>query len=293
MVQSDQRQPPVPPFAAHVVQAADAFHLGKPLAEYHLKYTPAQARLRGLLMVGLAFALSVVIIVVIIVAVTQMAQSSSLIIILPIGVALTALALPFRVGKIASANYRRAVELQSKRYYVCTDGIMEVRERQETAAFTVKDALCWDALLSITQRVPAKGRKATVTSYSLQGRNGKILNFSDSFTNFDEFAERVTSSANPYISAQLMRNYEAGQKVTFGPFTVDQQKITARQGMSSRTEALPWQQVAGLRQERNFLILMRTGANGSQPAVWQRVDISTVPNVTVFRSLVEARRVRT
>src|ERR1051326_5536359 len=114
MLSPDQTQSPLsaPAFPSSILQIAETYQLGKPLAEYHPKYTPARAMLLGAGKMALALVISIALIVIIIAAVTQMAQSpSTLVIILPIGLALTALLLPFRVGRAVSANYRHAVKL--------------------------------------------------------------------------------------------------------------------------------------------------------------------------------------
>jgi hypothetical protein len=288
MLPPDQTQSAssAPAFPSYILQLADTYQLGKPLAEYHPKYTPARAMLRGVGKVVLALAVSIAIMVIIIVGVTQMAQSpSSLVIILPIGLALTALVLPFRVGRAASADYRRAVEHQGICVYLCTDGIVRIEQLQGTAPIII--ALRWDKILTITQLMAKKGRKPRVISYFIKGRNGQTIIVDQGLANFAELAEKVAASANPILSAYVRSKYEAGEKVVFGPITVNQQEITVRQGLTSRTVALPWPQVAEAGLERNFVVIKQSGQ--SKPTVWQRIETGSVPNVTIFQEIVHSR----
>lgn len=277
-----------PAFSPSLLQAAEAYQLGKPLAEYHPKYTPARAMLRGMGKVVLALALSIVIIVIIIVGVTQMAQSpSSLVVILPIGLAFTALILPFRVGRAASTDYRHAVEIQAIGIYLCTDGILRIEQPQGAAPIIT--ALRWDRILTLTQLMAKKGRPRVI-SYCLKGRNGQTIIVGRGIANFAELAEKVAASANPVLSAHIRSRYESGAKVFFGPITVNQQEITVRQGLTSSIVALPWPQVAEANLERNFLVIKQSGASQSKPTTWQRIEVESVPNVTVFQEIVHARK---
>lgn len=159
MFSPDQTQPPssAPAFPSSILQAAEVYQLGNPLAQYRPKYTPARAMLRGVGKVVLALALSIAIMVIILVGVTQMAQSpSSLVILLPLGLAFTALILPFRVGRAASADYRHAVELQAISIYLCTDGILRIEQPQGAAPIII--ALRWDRILTITQLMAKRSK---------------------------------------------------------------------------------------------------------------------------------------
>lgn len=290
MLSPEQIQSPssAPAFPSYILQAAKTYQLGKPLAEYRPKYTPARAMLRGVGKVALALAISIAIIVIIIVGVTQMAQSpSSLVIIIPVGLAVTALALPFRIGRAASADYRHALSLQAISIYLCTDGILRIEQPQGAAPIII--AQRWDRILSITQLMAKKGRKRPVISYFIKGRNGETIILGTGIANFAELAEKVAASANPRLSAQIKSKYETGEKVVFGPITVNQQEITVRQGLTSRTEALPWPQVAEASLERNFLVIKQSGTGQRKPTVWQRIEVGSVPNATIFQEIVHSR----
>jgi hypothetical protein len=145
----------------------------------------------------------------------------------------------------------------------------------------VKQA-AWGDIASVYVRVVRLKRLfitvATSHWYSVQTRGGDKLEFDDDLgSQVEELGNTIQKGV---ARAQFPSYWEAlqkGERVTFGPLALDQQKLYVNK------QELPWAEVRGVKLDKGRVWVEKTGKGWLR---WEAVSVPRIPNVLIFYELV-------
>ena len=140
----------------------------------------------------------------------------------------------------------------------------------------------WSDIQAVYVRV-VKLRRLFVTYakrhlYTVVMRSGTRLDFGDTL---GKDVEQLGNAIQKAVAqAQFPVYWEAlrqGQRVTFGPLALDQQKLYVNK------QELPWAEVRGVKLDNGRVWVEKTGKGWLR---WEAVSVPQIPNVLVFYELV-------
>lgn len=165
---------------------------------------------------------------------------------------------------------------RDKRVYVCPSGLLYLHSKKI-------DAIRWDQVEAVWRRVVRRSsfgvKGAAAHLYTIRRNDGAKFKFDDHLGNVEALGNTIVSETASLLWSRYIAAYQAGQTVTFGRFSLNQQ------GMSYGKDLLPWQQIKGLTVSRGFIIIQKAG-NPSRSL--QTVALYVIPNVNVFMALVDS-----
>jgi hypothetical protein len=119
----------------------------------------------------------------------------------------------------------------------------------------------------------------TTYHYKLRKRDGTQFTFNSNWerlANFEQFGNEMQNETAKRLLPRAIRDYNAGQAVDFGKFTV------SREGLTYRGKVLPWSAFGGLQFGAGLMTVTKQG----QWLTWAGVTTAKVPNLMVFQNLV-------
>ena len=120
-------------------------------------------------------------------------------------------------------------------------------------------------------------RTQSITVRRVDGATFKFTNMLRGHVQLMQSIEQAVMQAH---MPRAVAAYQSGQVIPFGPFTV------GRQGMGNGRETIPWHEVQSVDVKRGYLQVKRVGKTFN----WANVDVSKIPNLLVFVSLVNGVR---
>jgi hypothetical protein len=165
---------------------------------------------------------------------------------------------------------------RDKRVYVCPGGLLYLHGGKT-------DAIRWDQVEAVWQRVTRRTtygiQVAIIHLYTLRRNDGAKFKFDDHLGNVEALGKTIVTETASLLWLRYIAAYRAGQTVTFGSFSLNQQ------GVSKGNDLLPWQEVREIKANRGFIVIWKAG---NPPRRWKTVAASQIPNVNVFLALVDS-----
>ena len=165
---------------------------------------------------------------------------------------------------------------RDKRVYVCPGGLLYLHGKKT-------DAIRWDQVEAVWQRVVRRTvygvRGPAAHLYTLRRNDGAKFKFDDHLDNVQALGNTIVSETASLLWSRYIAAYQAGQTVTFGRLSLNQQ------GVSYGKVLLPWHQVKGIQTKQGFIYIQKEG-NPSRSL--RTVAASQIPNFNVFMALVDS-----
>ena len=166
---------------------------------------------------------------------------------------------------------------RSWQVYVFSDGFVFTRGSK-------LDALRWEQinsmLMSVTRRYMNGIYTGTQHKYTIRGIDGREFVLNDRITNVGQLGDSISAMVTRTRLPEVVAAYKAGETITFGPFSVNQQ------GASNGKELIPWEQIKEFRVNNGIVTVRKEG----KWLNWSSAPVSTIPNFFLFIALVEAIR---
>lgn len=173
------------------------------------------------------------------------------------------------------------------RIYQFANGLVRVKGEQH-------DVIRWDQVAFVIQNVRRRGygyawggilgaaltNTNTPHSINVQRTDGATFKFSGTVRHVTQLIQTIQGAVTQAHMPRAIAAYGAGSPVTFGSFVLSQQ------GLSNGREALPWNEIQSVDIKNGKVLVKRIGKTFS----WANVNISQVPNILVFMSMVNYAR---
>ena len=265
MVQSMQTSPAVD-MPSEIYQQAGMYQLGTPVAVYK--------PLLGSPLAIIGMMLGIIIVDILLFYVIEAITGYIFYILIAIPIAAVA------YGVYAFIDYKLRV-------YQFVNGIVHAKGQQiATIRWDQIDAI-WIKLIRQRYYIGIAGvfasalassrRTQSITVRRVDGASFKLTNMLRGHVQLMQNIEQAVMQAH---MPRAVAAYQSGQVIPFGPLTV------ARQGMGNGRETIPWQEVQNVDVKRGYLQVKRAGKTFN----WANVDVSKIPNLLVFISLVNGVR---
>jgi hypothetical protein len=127
----------------------------------------------------------------------------------------------------------------------------------------------------------SKGHSTTtyIHTYTVRCIDGTQLKLDRTFARLQQLGKSIEVGTAPYIFPRVLKVYQMSQAVVFGPLTV------APWGLSYGGKTLPWTEMKSIKIDENYgLIAIK---KQGKLFGWASVALSDLPNVEVFRMLVQ------
>ena len=139
----------------------------------------------------------------------------------------------------------------------------------------------WEEIVSLTQAVTRHYASENSTGmthvYRLVNRQNQRLVLSDVYTKVEELAIIIQAAILPGLYEQAARQYNAGQRLVFGPVTIDQAGIQ----IGKKTYA--WAEVRQVSIQRGILKVSKTESGWFSGA---SAPVSVIPNLNVLLNII-------
>jgi len=125
----------------------------------------------------------------------------------------------------------------------------------------------------------SEGEKTSSHIYIISCDDDTVMVISklSGFNKIQKIGRAIEKETARYLFPAALNSYQMEQRVVFGPLTV------TREGLSHASEMLPWHEVQDIKIVDGMIMIMKQGKKES----WASVGLITVPNVDVFKKLVQ------
>lgn len=174
------------------------------------------------------------------------------------------------------------------RIYQFANGLVRAKGEQ-------LDVIRWDQVASVIQAVRRRGyyywwggvfaaafanRNGTPHSVTVQRTDSAVFKFNGTVRHVTQLIQVIQTAVMQAHMPRAMAAYNAGSPVIFGPLTLSQQ------GLSNGREVLPWNEVQSVDIKQGQVLVKRVGKTFR----WANVNVSQIPNMLVFISLINYAR---
>lgn len=249
-----------------IYQSASAYQLGQqPTAVYRIT-TGARRIIGGILFTIVALFLIIVAVGVI----TESPQGS-----IPGGIIVALLG----AGLFALALYFFLYGTIYKRWgvYVFEQGFLYKKGNEAPQPFR------WDQIeavwYQVTRRYSYGVYVGTTHRYRVRRRDGYQVILNNRFARVGQLGESINKQVTRTLLPQVTAAYNAGQTITFGPLSVNNQGLTDILG-----NLLPWSQITGIDIQSGYISVRQAG----KWLKWSNQAVVNIPNVFVFITLVKS-----
>lgn len=146
------------------------------------------------------------------------------------------------------------------------------------------DALRWEQinsmLISVVRRYMNGVYTGTQHKYTIRTMDGKQIVLNDRITNVGQLGDSISSMVTRVKLPEVIAAYKAGETITFGPLSVNQQ------GVSNGKELIGWAQVKDIRLNKGIVTVQKEG----KWLNWSSAQVASIPNIFIFLALVTAIR---
>jgi hypothetical protein len=147
-----------------------------------------------------------------------------------------------------------------------------------------RQALSWQNVEAVWHKVkiPRLRRSAYKTfvhTYIVDGIDGIQLKLDNTFAHLRDLGRSLEVGTAPYIFPRVLKTYQMSQPVLFGPLTV------TTLGLSYSAETLPWTEMKSIKIDEYIgeIVIKKHEKLSS----WASIDLGNLPNVEVFRMLIQ------
>lgn len=264
MPQMPAMSPSMPP---DIYQSAIAYQLGQqPSAEYRV--TTGKKRITA----GIFYVVIGVILGLIgLLGASQQTDSSDT----PIMLILITLGLLAIIGGIYMFLY--STIYKSWCVYVFEQGFLFKKGNEAPQPFR------WDQIEAVWYQVTRHYTNGVYTGtshrYQVKRKDKYQIVLTDRFTNVGNLGDTISDQVTRTLLPQVIAAYNAGQTITFGPLSVNQQGLVNILG-----HVLPWSEIKGIDIQRGYIAVSRAG----KWLKWSNEPVRKIPNALVFINLVRS-----
>lgn len=169
---------------------------------------------------------------------------------------------------------RRARRNRGAQVYLCTDGLLLIKNRGV-------EAIHWHQIIEIWQAFAvfsSYGRKSyMLNQFTLHRSDGAVLIVDAAFRGFSELVAEVERKVVSCLLPGALAAYHAGNAVSFGPISVHSQGIS----LNPEQRTLSWQELDKVKIATGLISF-----KGHSPLPLATVPTAQVPNACVFAALV-------
>lgn len=145
-------------------------------------------------------------------------------------------------------------------------------------------ALSWHHVEAVWHQVKIRrsrrsAYKTFVHTYIVDSIDGTQLKLDHTFAHLRDLGRSLEVGTAPYLFPRVLQTYQMGQPVLFGPLTV------TTLGLSYKAEMLPWTEMKSIKIDEYTGEIVIT--KHRKLLSWATIDSSNLPNVEVFRMLIE------
>ena len=180
------------------------------------------------------------------------------------------------IGAVVLIGRQRRRDL---RVQIFTDGFTRIMPGQT-------DVIRWDEVAEVVQNViqSYRGNVRTNTThiYTIRLTNGRKFVFNGQVDKIAGLGSVLQQHCAAAMLPRAREAYQAGESVTFGPFSV------SRAGISKGKTTLPWEQVEQVELSQGVLHVRKKGERRD----WAFAMASKVPNLPVLMALANQRYLR-
>jgi hypothetical protein len=250
-------------FSPEATQLAGTYQLGEPLADYKVGLTK---RMRTYAIIGIAGTIFWAVLIYL--GLTSPQNND--------GMSGTLTFAAFALGCLGLAVYYLTIPvIKPWHVYVCKEGFAFTNGKKS-------EPYRWDSIASVMLDITSYSQygmnTGTTYKYTVRRNDGEKLVLDDKFIDVDALGNTITQEAAVHMLPRVMADFNAGQTITFGSLSVNQQ------GVSNGRNILPWSEVSGVFINKGFVIVLQKGKKSS----WANIRVAKVPNVFVLDALVRS-----
>jgi len=168
----------------------------------------------------------------------------------------------------------RIVQAAGQQIYLFQQGIV-IEHKGQVQAFPWNQAT--EVWQSITRHYTNGVYTGTTYQYTLQRGDGYKIKLDNTTKGIAELGQAVTRGITQELVPRAMNSIRAGQTLTFGRFSVNQQ------GIGNGKEFIPWPQVQAVNVNRGQVTVKKAGKFLN----WGSAMVAKIPNFFVFLAVSE------
>jgi hypothetical protein len=187
-------------------------------------------------------------------------------------VILLAFGLLFLGGAISQVS--SAIQVANQRIYLFQQGMVIDKGKQI-------QVLPWNQVSEVWQSITRHYRNGSYTGttylYTLRRADGYQIKLNNLTKDIAELGLAVAQGTTRELVPRALQTIQAGQTLTFAPFSVNQQ------GISNGRDFLPWSQVQAVDVNRGYVTVKKAGTSRN----WGATSVAKIPNFLVFSVVAE------
>jgi hypothetical protein len=185
----------------------------------------------------------------------------------PVTIAIILLLLGLAAGWSAYVNWNKGVAVYERGF--------AIRDRKGIQAWR------WEEVVSLTAAVTRHYTNGIYTGtthiYSLFNRQNQRLVVNDIYTKVEELAKAIQDGIYPILYDQAAKQYNAGQRLVFGPVAI------SKNGIQVGKKVYPWTEVQQVSIERGILRVSKKGGGWFSGA---GASATGIPNLNVLLNII-------
>jgi hypothetical protein len=187
--------------------------------------------------------------------------------IVPVIIAFILLLLGLAAGWSAYVNWNKGVAVYERGF--------AIRDRKGIQAWR------WEEIVSLTAAVTRHYTNGLYTGtthiYSLSNRQNQRLVFNDIYAKVEELAKAIQDGIYPILYDQAAQQYNAGQRLVFGPVAI------SKNGIQVGKKGYPWTEVQQVSIQRGILRVSKKDGGWFSGA---SASASVIPNLQVLLNII-------
>ena len=178
---------------------------------------------------------------------------------------------------LGSSSLYEAIETRTLRLLLYDEGLIFVQQ-------TSLQAISWRQVQAVWHQVidessPTDTTPSTRHIYTVSCTDGTkmIIGKTYQLEQMERIGLLIEKATARYLFLPALNTYQMGQPVLFGPLMVN------REGLSHRSQMLLWSEVRCIKRWYGTIVIKKQG----KWVAWASVNLAAVPNVEVFKRLVQ------
>jgi hypothetical protein len=135
----------------------------------------------------------------------------------------------------------------------------------------------WEDVGEVLQSITNVYRNGSLSQtryvYTVRTHNGQTFTFDNRFVHIKELGEAIQSNVTALVLPRYVQALNDGQRLAFGPVSID------RQGLSTRQKSLSWDEIKAVKLHNGIMTVEQASGNGRN---WAAIDVAKLPNLWAF-----------
>ena len=178
---------------------------------------------------------------------------------------------------LALYMFYTASQIFDQKIYLFQYGMI-IEHKNQLQAFPWYQAS--EVLQSITRNYRNGIYVGTTYSYTLRRADGYQIKLNNLTKDVAELGQAVARGITQTLVPRALNSLNAGQTLTFAPFTIN------LQGISNKHEFIPWTQVQSIDVKKGYVQIRKIGIS----RIWSNVQVANIPNYLVLTVIAEEMR---